>query len=78
MTPSQSTGYTPCFLVYRAEAVLPSDVEHDSPQVTNYVEEATESAHHDDVDTLEEAKEITLERSAIYQKRLRRYHSCQV
>ena len=30
-TPNRSTGYTPFFMVYGAEAVLPSDIRHDSP-----------------------------------------------
>src|SRR4051794_34352131 len=37
-TPNRSTGYTPFFLVYEAEAVLPADIEHDSPMVTLYTE----------------------------------------
>ena len=32
-TPNRSTGYTPFFMVYGAEAVLPSDIHHDSPRV---------------------------------------------
>ena len=30
-TPNRSTGYTPFFMVYGAEAVLPCDIIHDSP-----------------------------------------------
>src|SRR4051812_19142885 len=37
-TPNRSTGYTPFFMVYGAEAVLPSDIRHDSPRVAAYVE----------------------------------------
>lgn len=37
-TPNRSTGYTPFFLVYGAEAVLPADIQHDSPRVTMYTE----------------------------------------
>ncbi|XP_073355244.1 uncharacterized protein [Aegilops tauschii subsp. strangulata] len=33
-TPNQLTGFTPFFLVYRAEAVILTDVEFDSPLVT--------------------------------------------
>ena len=36
-TPNRSTGYTPFFMVYGAEAVLPSDIRHDSPRVKAYV-----------------------------------------
>jgi hypothetical protein len=38
-TPNRSTGYTPFFLVYGAEAVLPTDVIHDAPRVVLYTEE---------------------------------------
>ena len=34
-TPNRSTGYTPFFLVYGAEAVIPADIEHDSPRVSH-------------------------------------------
>ena len=37
-TPNRSTCYTPFFLVYGAEVVLPADIEHDSPRVTQYTE----------------------------------------
>ena len=32
-TPNRSTGYTPFFMVYGAEAVLHSDIRHDSPRM---------------------------------------------
>jgi hypothetical protein len=31
-TPNRSTGFTPFFLVYGAKAIIPTDVEFDSPQ----------------------------------------------
>ena len=43
-TPNRSTGYTPFFMVYGAEAVLPSDIRHDSPRVGAYVETDNEKA----------------------------------
>ena len=30
-TPNRSTGFTPFFLVHGAEAVMPTDIEHDAP-----------------------------------------------
>ena len=62
-------------MVYGAEAVLPSDLLHDSPRVANYVEVENELARQDSVDALEEARELALERSAVYQQDLRRYHT---
>jgi hypothetical protein len=37
-------GLTPFFLVYRAEAILPSDVQYDSPRVKAYEEEDAEKS----------------------------------
>ena len=74
-TPNRSTGYTPFFFVYGAEAVLPTDIQHDSPRVTLYTEAEVKEARENDVDLLEEARELALSRSAIYQQNLRRYHS---
>src|SRR3954469_8210419 len=78
-TPNRSTGYTPFFLVYGAEAVLPADIMYDSPRVTQYTTaEVNEVARQDDVDLLEEPRELALSRSPIYQQDLRRYHSKKV
>jgi hypothetical protein len=37
-TPNRSTGYTAFFMVYGVQVILPSDIAHDSPQVTHYNE----------------------------------------
>jgi hypothetical protein len=73
-TSNRSTGYTPFFLVYGVEAVLPTDVIYDAPRVVLYTEEEAKEARENDVDLLEEAREITLSRTAVYQQNLRRYH----
>ena len=36
MTPSRATGFTPFFLVYGAEAILPTDLEYGSPRLKAY------------------------------------------
>ena len=41
-TPNRTTGYTPFFMVYGAEAVLPCDIIHDSPRVDMYKEREAE------------------------------------
>jgi hypothetical protein len=74
-TPNRSVGFTPFFLVYGAEAVLPTDIEFDVPRVVQYTEKQAKEAPEDGVDLLEEAREQTLARSALYQQLLRRYHS---
>jgi hypothetical protein len=53
-TPNRSTGLTPFFLVYGAEAILPSDVQYDSPRVKAYEEEDAERSRQLSVDLLEE------------------------
>jgi hypothetical protein len=52
--PNRSTGLTPFFLVYEAEAILPSDVQYDSPRVEAYEEEDAEASRQLSVDLLEE------------------------
>ena len=41
-------------MVYGAEAVLSSDIRHDSPRVANYVEADNEQAHQEALDLLDE------------------------
>ena len=77
-TPNRSTGFTPFFLVYGAEAILPSDILHDSPRVAAYDEDDAEESRQLSVDLAEEARELAAQRSAIYQQNLRRYHSRRV
>ena len=60
-TTNRSTGFTPFFLVYGAEAVLPTDMIHDSPRVVAYVEKDAEEAHQDGLDILEEERELALQ-----------------
>jgi hypothetical protein len=77
-TPNRSTGLTPFFLVYGAEAILPSDVQYDSPRVEAYEEEDIEKSRQLSMDLLGEERDLAPQRSAIYQQNLRRYHSHRV
>jgi transposase InsO family protein len=43
-TPNSSTSYTHFFLLFGAEAVLPTDVRYCAPRVVAYVKEDTEKA----------------------------------
>jgi hypothetical protein len=61
-TPSRSTGFTPFFLVYGAEAILPMDLEYGSPRVRQ----------------LDEARTMALMHFAIYQQALRCYQARKV
>ena len=65
--PNRSTGYTHFFMVYGAEAVLPSDIHHDSPRVVAYVEADNEQARQDALDLLDEKSDLAAARSVIYQ-----------
>jgi hypothetical protein len=77
-TPNRSTCLTPFFLVYGAEAILPSDVQYDSPRVEAYTEEDAEKSRKLSVDLLKEKRDLAAQRSAIYQQNLRHYHSRRV
>jgi hypothetical protein len=74
-TPSRATGQSPFFLVYGAEAMLPSEVEFESLRFRNFREERHEEDRVDDINRLEEAREAALIQSARYLQGLRRYHN---
>nr|AAR87221.1 retrotransposon protein, putative, unclassified [Oryza sativa Japonica Group] len=73
-TPSRATGETPFFLVYGAEAVLPSELTLRSPRATMYCEADQDQLRRDDLDYLEERRRRAVLRAARYQQSLRRYH----
>jgi hypothetical protein len=73
--PSRATGFTPFFLVYGAEAVLPTDLEYGSPRVKGYDKSANQFAREDSLDQLDEARTVALMHSARYQQVLRRYQA---
>src|SRR4051812_24513224 len=77
-TPNISTCYTPYFMVYGAEAILPSDILHDAPRVAAYYEDDAEESIRLDVDLLEKERVLACQRSAIYQQKLHSYHSRRV
>jgi hypothetical protein len=54
-TPNRSVGFTPFFLVYGGEVVLPTDIEFDAPRIVQYTEKQAKEAREDGVDLLEEA-----------------------
>ena len=74
-TPNTATQYTPFFMVYGAEAVLPHDLKFGAPRVTGYEEEEAEEALQDDKDTADEARDAALAKSEGYQDKLRTYQS---
>jgi hypothetical protein len=77
-TPNRSTQYTQFFLVYGAEAVLPANVCFEAPRVAAYTETTSIHALQDVVDLLDEARDIALPRTAVYQQAIQNYHSRRV
>jgi hypothetical protein len=70
-----SHGFTPFFLVYGAEAILPTDLEYGSPRTRAYDDRRKQTDQEDSLDQLEEARDMALPHSARYQQSLRRYHA---
>jgi hypothetical protein len=75
MMSSRATGFTLFFLVYGAEAVLPTDLEYGSPRTKAYDDQSNQTSREDALDQLEEARDVALLHSARYQQSLRRYHA---
>jgi hypothetical protein len=74
-TPSQAMGFTPFFLVYEAEAILPTSLEYGSPRARAYDDQSNQANREHSLDQLEEARDVALLHSARYQQFLRRYHA---
>jgi hypothetical protein len=55
-TPNRAIGHTPFSLVYRSEAMLPTEVEHKSFHVQQFNEEQSNDSQVDDLTRLEVLK----------------------
>jgi hypothetical protein len=77
-TPSRATGFTPFFLVYGAEAILPTELEYGSPRVRSYDEGANQRTREDSLDQMDEARIVALMHFSRYQQALRRYQARKV
>ena len=73
-TPSRATGESPFFLTYGSEAVLPTELQFGSTRVRNHNEEQSDNTQLEDLDRLEEARDLATIQSARYLQGLRRYH----
>jgi transposase InsO family protein len=69
-TPSRATDFSPFFLVYGAEAVLPTDLEYGSPRTRAYDDQSNQTSREDSLDQLEEARDVALLHSTRYQQSL--------
>jgi transposase InsO family protein len=74
-TLSRATGFTPFFLVYGAEAVLPMDLEYGSSKIKGYDESLNQRAREDSLDQIDEVRDVTMMHLARYQQALRRYQA---
>jgi transposase InsO family protein len=73
--PNTATQETPFFLVHGTEAMLPIEIKHNSPRVVNYDEETSQKALEDDIDAVDEARDVVLSRVSACQQNLKNYHS---
>jgi hypothetical protein len=73
-TPSHATGRTPFSVVYGSEAMLPTEVEHESFHMQHFSEEQWDESLVNDLTRLEELHEITVIQSAKHQQAMKRYH----
>jgi hypothetical protein len=74
-TLNRSTGFTPFFMVYGAEAILPTDLDYGAARVLAYNKAKVEKDQQDTLDQLDEARETARLQSTKYQHALRRYHN---
>jgi hypothetical protein len=59
-------GFTPFFLIYDIDAVLPKEISYASPRVRAYDEDTAEEALQDSVNRLDEHCRMALVRSVRY------------
>jgi hypothetical protein len=64
---SSVTRYSPFFLVYGSEAVLPTDVAFGAPRIQHYKEGTVEETCKVDLDSIEEHHVATLMRHTRYE-----------
>jgi hypothetical protein len=55
-------------LVHGVEAVLPVEITHEAPKISSYDEITSTEALQDDVDALDEGKDVVLSRTTQYQQ----------
>jgi hypothetical protein len=71
---SSATGFSPFFLDYESEAILPTYVTFRAPRIQFYEEGEAEQTRRIDLDSLEEQRLTTVMRQARHVQQIRRYH----
>jgi hypothetical protein len=69
-TPNAATQEMSFFLVHGAEAVLPVEITHETLRIATYDEATSTEALQDDVNALDEARDVALARATQYQQNL--------
>jgi hypothetical protein len=77
-TPNAATQGTLFFMVHGAEAVLLVEITHEAPRIAAYDKMTSTEALQDDIDALDEARDVALARAMQYQQSLQNYHSSRV
>jgi hypothetical protein len=71
-----STGFSPFFLVYNSDVILPTDVAFGAPHVQFYEEGVAEQTRRVDLDSLEEQRLAVVMRQDPHEQQLRFYYDC--
>jgi transposase InsO family protein len=77
-TPNAATQETPFFLVHDTEAMLPVEITHEAPRIVAYDETNSTEALQDNVNALDEARDVALAIATQYPQSLQNYHSSRV
>jgi hypothetical protein len=67
-------GFSPFFLLYGLQAILPTDIAFGAPQIQFNEEGEAEQTRHIDLDSLGEKRLATVMRQAHHDQQLRCYH----
>ncbi|GJS14876.1 reverse transcriptase domain-containing protein [Tanacetum coccineum] len=72
-TPKSSNGETPFSLVYRSEAVIPLEISVETKRFQDFDSKENEKRRREDMDVLEEGREMAAIKEAHYKQKLESY-----